>query len=273
MNTRSVTLVGCGNMGSLLLKMLIEANLFFSVTVVEPDCSKESVLLKIGHDHTSQTIHFIDNQTSIKEKQDLIIFAIKPQIAPEIITNYKTLLKDDSIVVSVMAGKQISSIEAILRKGLKMVRVMPNIGAQINKSVNAIYAKGLSNEDVKLIDTLFAKIGINIFLDNEEMMHGATVIAGCAPGYIAKLSQILTEVTVSFGFDANLARNMVMSSLVCGTELLISNPTEKFEDTIKRVSSKGGVTEKIVESIEDIANDIKDVMREGYKRSKSLSND
>ena len=118
----NVLLVGCGHMGSALMESWLNLKLY-SFTIVDPFNSKK--LLKKYKKNKVQVLDKPPSQNQII-KYDIIIFAVKPQIAKEVINYYKDFdYKKNSMIGSIIAGKKINFFKKNIKKSLELVRIMP----------------------------------------------------------------------------------------------------------------------------------------------------
>ena len=148
-----VLLVGCGHMGSALLNEWINLK-SHSLTVVDP-LSYNSLRKK----YYKSKLRFFDktpNQYEIK-KFDIIIFAIKPQIAKKVLSEYRNFeFKKNILIVSIVAGKKISFFKKNIKNAIQIVRVMPNMPALIGEGVSCLVSnKSTSKNNKKIINKLF----------------------------------------------------------------------------------------------------------------------
>ena len=100
-------------------------------------------------------IRFFDktpNQNEIK-KFDIIIFAIKPQIAKKVLSEYYNFeFKKNILIASIVAGKKISFFKKNIKNAIQIVRVMPNMPALIGEGVSCLVSnKNTSSNNIKTI--------------------------------------------------------------------------------------------------------------------------
>ena len=99
-----ILLVGCGHMGSALLKAwTLKTN--YSFIVIDP-----IQYLKINSNF-SKNVKAFKSLDEVKNINlcDIIIFAITPQISEQVLKNFsKNKFKKKSVFVSIVAGKKIS---------------------------------------------------------------------------------------------------------------------------------------------------------------------
>ena len=100
-----VLLIGCGHMGNALLSAWLDLNPF-SFAVVDPFNYKK---LKINLKRKKVKVFSkAPSKDQIKDF-DIIVFAIKPQVAEKVLKDYKDFnYKKNSVICSIVAGKKIN---------------------------------------------------------------------------------------------------------------------------------------------------------------------
>ena len=235
-----ILLVGCGHMGSALLNAWINLK-SHSLTVVDPySCNY------LKKKFYKKKIRFFDktlNQNEIK-KFDLIIFAIKPQIAKKVLSEYRDFeFKKNSLIVSIVAGKKISFFKKNIKNATQIVRVMPNMPALIGEGVSCLVSKkNVSINNKKTINKLFLKVGKTIWLKNEIEIDKATAISGSGPGYVFTLIDAFEKASQQIGFPKNIARKMVLSTIL-GSVKLMEKTKKEPSNLANSIAVKGGTTE------------------------------
>ncbi len=235
-----VLLVGCGHMGSALLDEWINIK-SYSLTVVDP-LSFNFLKKK----YYKKKVRFFDktpNQNEIK-KYDIIIFAIKPQIAKKVLSEYRNFeFKKNILIASIVAGKKISFFKKNIKNSIQIVRVMPNMPALIGEGVSCLVSnKSTSKNNKKNINHLFSKVGKTIWLKNEIEIDKATAISGSGPGYVYTLIDAFEKASQQIGFPKNIAREMVLSTIL-GSVKLMQKMKKEPGDLANLIAVKGGTTE------------------------------
>ena len=141
------------------------------------------------------------NQSEIK-KYDIIIFAIKPQLASKVIDEYKNFeFKKKTVIVSIIAGKKIIFFKRKIKNITQLVRVMPNMPALINQGISCLVGnKKFSKSNHKKINELFLSVGETIWLNDEKQIDMVTAISGSGPVYIFTLIDAFEKASQKIGF-------------------------------------------------------------------------
>ncbi len=242
-----IGIIGFGNMGSSIAERLSSD---FSVTVFDKDKEKTKNL---------SIIEVVNDIGGLVKKADTVILAVKPQDFQALLDEIKSRVKE-KLIVSIAAGISTGYIEKILGQ-VKVIRVMPNIGAKIGKA-ESFLCKGRYSlqQDLEFARDLFNHIG-KTWVIKEEMMDAATAISGSGLAYIyydmeingIKPSDIteeikqeyidkLTKAAEDVGFDKDIALEMAVSTTGTSADLVLQ---PGMSATILRnmVTSKGGTTE------------------------------
>jgi len=235
-----VLLIGCGHMGSALLNAWMNLK-SYSISVVDP--------LSYNHlkkKYYKKKIRFFDqtpNQNEIK-KFDIIIFAIKPQIAKKVLREYCDFeFKKNSLITSIVAGKKISFFKKNINNAIQIVRVMPNMPALIGEGVSCLVSnKNISKNNKKTINDLFLKVGKTIWLNNEIEIDKATAISGSGPGYVFTLIDAFEKASQQIGFPKKIAREIVLFTIL-GSLKLMEKSKKEPSDLVNVIAVKGGTTE------------------------------
>ncbi len=203
-------------------------------------------------------------------KPDVVLFALKPQKIRDVIAEYQEFIGCNTKIISIMAGVTIDYLQNIFPKN-QVIRLMPNLGAKIQKSVNLAYATYISQQDQKFFTNLFNSFGTTIWLDHEKMLHAATAVAGSGPAYYYYILSIYTNYLIEAGFSQIEAKKI--ATLTAKSAIETSN-NDSFSSLIEQVTSKGGTTEaalNILKRNNQLQKIITSSLDEAVNRSKELS--
>jgi len=264
-----ILLVGCGHMGSALLNAWMDLK-SYSFTIVDPFNYE-----KLKKKYYNKKIIFLNktpNQDQIK-KFDIIIFAIKPQIAKKVISEYKDFIfKNNCVIGSIVAGKKISFFKKNIKNAHQIVRVMPNMPALISQGVSCFVSnKNFSKNNKKVIDELFIKVGKTIWLQNEIEIDKATAISGSGPGYVFTLIDAFEKASQKIGFSKKISREIVLATILGSAKLMEKTNKESY-DLAKSIAVKGGTTEAGIKVLKNNRPNqmMYNVFMAAYKRATKL---
>ena len=181
---------------------------------------------------------------AIADGSDLVVLAVKPNVLDEVAPD---LVQAGTPVLSILAGTTLETLHRAL-PGIDLVRVMPNLGAQLRQAVLCVvYSEKVGAPERERIGGLLSLLGDVIEID-EGLIDAATAIMGCSPGYLALMAEVLVEAGVREGLTEDQALRMVARSMAATGGLLdLHDP-----GALKRaVASPGGMTEAGLDALEE----------------------
>lgn len=175
-------------------------------------------------------------------KMDLLIFAVKPQDFEELANNVLPFLKENQLILSIMAGITISTIKKALNTN-KVVRAMPNLPAQVGKGMTVFTtSQAVNKSEVVAVHNLLNTTGKTLYAEEESMIDAATAVSGSGPAFVYYFMDSMINAAREMGFS-NSEANLLVRQTVWGSISLLDNNTYSCQEWITKVSSKGGTTE------------------------------
>ena len=229
----TLVLVGAGKMGGAMLDGWLALGLDpAKIAIQEPDPAPEIAAL------VARGVRI--NPASVSDAS-VIVIAVKPQVAAEVVPKLKTLLRPGAIAVSVMAGKTIGFLEGALGD-CAIVRSIPNTPAAVGRGITvAVPNAKVTAEQRALADTLLRSIGAVEWVDDEGLIDAATAVSGSGPAYVFLLAESLARAGTAAGLPAGLAARLARATVSGSGELLHRSPLDAA--TLRQnVTSPGGTT-------------------------------
>lgn len=223
MNNKTLGIIGFGNMGRAIQDGLLKNKLI----------SKERLL----------TSNKQGNNKEVASKSNILILAVKPQIIKNILEELRDIASSDKLIISIVAGAEINSLEKILGTNKRIIRVMPNLCAKVNQSISCwVKNKNINFEDVKNFKKIFKSIGKEIELKDENLIDQITAISGSGPAYFFYFTELLEKAAIDIGLDKNIAKILAKHTLIGSAETAKCSNNSILE-LRTAVTSKGGTTE------------------------------
>ena len=230
-----ILLVGGGRMGSAMLAGWRERGLAASV-VVDP---APEVARLAGPDLT-----VVATASDIPEQftPAAVVLAVKPQSVAEALPPHARFA-GKAVFLSIMAGRTIACIGALLGANAAIVRAMPNTPAAVRQGVTVACAgPGVSVPQSSLCDRLLQAIGVVTWADDEALLDPVTAVSGSGPAYVFLLAELLEQAAVEQGIPAEMARLLARQTVAGSGALLAANP-EDASALRRAVTSPAGTTE------------------------------
>ena len=193
--------IGAGKMGGILIKALLEKELL----------SPELLRATVQH---SERVHGLadqfpiqvstDNQAAVQDA-DVVLVCVKPPTVREVIQQIGPHLTESQLLISIAASVPTSQIEHALKKGVPVMRAMPNTPCASGVGMTAL-CKGryASTEHIKKACALFDVVGRTIVVD-EKHMDAVTALSASGPAYIYIILESLAEAGVKLGLPRDMS--------------------------------------------------------------------
>jgi pyrroline-5-carboxylate reductase len=234
-----LVLAGAGKMGGAMLSGWLARGLDAKcVAVIEPHPSDEIRAL------AAKGIRLNPSPKDVGAVATLVV-ALKPQSFREAGPDLKPFAGPATLVVSIMAGTTIASIEDVC--GGSVVRAMPNTPAAIGRGITvAVAAKNVSRDQRAVADALLRATGSVEWVDDEKLMDAVTAVSGSGPAYIFLLAEELARAGVEAGLPEALATKLARETVAGSGELL--HRSDLASATLRQnVTSPGGTTAAALE--------------------------
>jgi pyrroline-5-carboxylate reductase len=237
---RGLVLLGCGKMGSAMLRGWLDGGLPpASVWVIDPQPS--DWVMAQG----------VQVNTPLPESPAIVLVAVKPQMMGAALPVLKKLGGGGVLFVSVAAGITIAGFEAVLGAQTPIVRAMPNTPAAVVRVITALIGNTASTDaDLALAETLLSAVGQVVRLDDEGQMDAVTGVSGSGPAYVFHLIETLAAAGVAQGLPADLAMRLAKAT-VAGAGALAEAADEDPAQLRVNVTSPNGTTQAALEVLMD----------------------
>ena len=262
----TLVLVGAGKMGAAMLEGWLARGIDPArVVVLEPQPSTHVAR------YAAQGLRL--NPAPAGLHADVMVVAVKPQSAPEVMPQLASLAGPSSLVLSIMAGRTLAFLQGALPARTAIVRSMPNTPAAIGRGITvAVPNAAVTAAQRQIATDLLAAIGAVEWVADEALMDAVTAVSGSGPAYVFLLAESLARAGVAAGLPRELAEKLARDT-VAGAGELLHRSSEDAATLRKNVTSPGGTTAAALEVLM-AADGIDPVMKKAIaaatKRSKEL---
>lgn len=211
-----------------------------------------------------------DNNLAV-EGADLVIFAVKPQVAPKALTaDLMSHIKKDAWVLSIMGSVSLAQLHNYA-PGLPVIRTMPNTPLAAGAGMTAIccdenITEAMCNDAV----AIFGSCGETEIVE-ESAIEAITAISGCGPGYCFVIIDALADAGVRAGLPRALAIKLAAQTLAGSGKLCVESGMHPAQ-LRDQVTSPGGTTIAGIHALENhcIRGAFYDAVQAVLQRSKEL---
>ena len=202
---------------------------------------------------------------------EILILAVKPQFLEEVIEQIKDVVKPETIVVSIAAGRTMEWIEARFGRKLKLVRCMPNTPALVGEGCTGICANDqVTEEELAIVVGLMESFGLASVV-TEKMMDVVVGVSGSSPAYVFLFIEAMADEAVAEGMPRAQAYQFAAQSVLGSAKMVLE--TGKHPGELKdMVCSPAGTTIQAVKVLEEkgMRASVMDAMEACIQKSRNM---
>lgn len=244
-----ICFVGAGSMAEAIFRGLIERQLIEATRISVVNRQNDERLQQLHAKYGVQvSTEQVDKDRFVREA-DIVVLAMKPKDAGSGIGGIASLLSDTQLIVSVLAGVSISTIESILGGPHRIVRTMPNTSSTIGVGATGVSFSAsvdMSNRQIGL--HLFRSVGIAVEVD-ESLLEIVTGVSGSGPAYIYYMMEAMIEAGVRGGLTPETSRQLTIQTILGAGEMVRSTGEDPAE-LRRKVTSPNGATQAAIETLD-----------------------
>ncbi len=232
---KTISIIGCGNIGSAIANGLIKSNYKPSqIYLTKRKTADLEEYAMLGFKTST------NNKKAVMESE-IIILAVTPQQLNNVLDDIKTSIKSNKhILLSVVSGASIKQIKKHLGIEIPVVRVMPNTAIAIQESMTCICTDENESESVEIAKQIFDSVGKTIQI-NEDLMGAATALCACGTAFFLRAVRAASQGGIEIGFHANEALIMAAQTAKGAASILLKEGKHP-EREIDKVTTPQGIT-------------------------------
>ncbi|RVV98442.1 pyrroline-5-carboxylate reductase [Mesobaculum littorinae] len=257
---RGIVLLGCGRMGSALLKGWL-ADGFPPASVYVQDPAPSDWLRSVDGLHLNG---------SLPQRPAVLLVAVKPQMMAEALPQIAGIGGGDTLAISVAAGTPISLLEEAIGTGTPVIRAMPNTPAAVGRGITALVGNDAGTPHLGLAEEMLSAVGQTVRLEEEGQMDAVTAVSGSGPAYVFHLIETLAQAGEAEGLSPELALQLARAT-VAGAGALAEGAGETPAALREGVTSPGGTTAAALKVLMDDETGFPPLLRRAVKAAADRS--
>lgn len=233
--------IGIGNMGAIILDAVMKKANGNKMCACDSDAQKIQRVTSLG-------VTAVDAKTAAASSKYLFI-GVKPQGLEGLFGEIKDQISEDTVIVSMAAGKEISTIEKLCKDKAKIIRIMPNTAVAVGEGVILYcYNKNVTEQEIRDFNFALSEAGLVDQID-ESKINAATALSGCGPAFVDLFIEALADGAVSCGLSREKAL-LYASKTVWGAAKTVYMSGKSPAQLKDMVCSPGGSTIQGVRELE-----------------------
>ncbi len=235
--------IGSGKMATALVQGVVQAGVVARDAIAVSD-AYPAVAEKLAN----------EAQVSAKTNEELasfadaLVLAVKPNDAVAVLRSLAEKLKG-KLIISIVAGLPIEKLQAAAGGGARIIRVMPNTPALVQRGASA-YSLGdtATQADADFASQILGAVGLAVQV-KEELLDVVTGVSGSGPAYIYLVIEALSDAGVLMGLPRDLSLQLAAQTVAGSAEMVLK--TGRHPALLREeVTSPGGTTIAGLEALE-----------------------
>lgn len=214
---KKVAVLGAGKMGETLIRGLLSQE-ELEASEITATARREDRLAFLAKELGVATTS--DNVAAV-EDADVVLLCVKPQMAEGVLAQLSDVLREDQVLVSILASVTTGYIERRLSGRVPVVRAMPNTPSLISAGMTALC--GGSHADTEIVEKargLFEPLGRTLLIDEKDM-DAVTGLSASGPAFIYIVIEALAEGGVKVGLPRSVATELAAQTCLGAAQMVI----------------------------------------------------
>ncbi len=246
MSKSKLAFIGAGNMASALISGLVTQGFDpKAIWASDPDQEQLNKIAAVTRVNTTT------NNLQAVADATVIILAVKPQQLKSVVIDLtQSPIAKQTLIISIVAGITMASLQQWLGDDLAIVRCMPNIPATIGLGATGLFANQYVNDTQKrFTDDVAGAVGISVWLEDEAQLNAVTAVSGSGPAYFFLFIEAIQKAGIALGLDQHISNQLALQTALGAAKMAVDSNTNVAE-LRRKVTSPAGTTEKALDVFE-----------------------
>lgn len=246
LNNQTIAIIGAGNIGRALIGGLLHGH---ELDPAQIRATRRNPAMLAELEEQFPGVHTgTDNVAAVRDAS-VVVLAIKPQNAHEVILEIQGHVADDALIISVLAGLTSANLADTFGRDLAVIRAMPNTPMLVDEGATALAAgRRATAEHLAVARQMFEAVG-KVEIVPEYLMDAVTGLSGSGPAYVYMFIEALTDAGVKQGIPRPTAFRLAAQTVFGAAKLVLE--TGKHPAILRdEVTTPGGTAIAAVAELE-----------------------
>jgi len=219
-------------------------------------------------------IRMVESNREAAIAGSMVVLTVKPQRINKVLHDLSGAIREDQLLVSIVAGAKIDSIAGKLGHRA-VVRAMPNTPAQIGQGITAWTATPeVSKTQEEEVCAVLEALGKVVRVENERQIDMATALSATGPTYVFMVMEALIDAGVHLGFSRHVSQELVWQ-MMQGSVSFAQESKKHPAELRNMVTSPGGTSAEAIYQMEkgSLRTVLSKAVWAAYQRAVALGGD
>ncbi len=211
--------IGLGNMAKAIIGGMLQQSIVKQEDLIG-SAATQATLDKVRESFSMETT--LDN-CRVAREAEILFLAVKPQFFPQVIAQIKGEVSEQTLVISIAAGKTIAYMEEAFGRPVKLVRAMPNTPALVLEGCTGVCFHELVNDEEKALTLkLLSSFGRASEVP-ERLMDTVGAVSGSSPAYVFMFIEAMADAAVEGGMPRKQAYEFAAQAVLGSAKLVLES--------------------------------------------------
>jgi pyrroline-5-carboxylate reductase len=216
---KKIAFIGAGNMAEALIKGLVQSQTVAAAAVAASDVLADRRQFM----EATYGIRTAADNRGLVAAADVIVLAIKPQVAAEVLAAIAPATGPDKLMISIVAGLTNATMVKALGQGTRIIRTVPNTPVFVGEGMVAIASDGpAQTEDYATAQALFNPVARTALM-SEKLLDAALGVSGSGPAYVFLMIEALADGGVKMGLPRPTAITLAAQTLLGAARMCLES--------------------------------------------------
>ena len=263
--TYELGFIGAGNMAEAIARAALDKGVLSAGQMIASDPAepRRGVFAALG-------IAATDDNAQVIAQSKQVLLAVKPQMMAAAAADLAAHLREDQVVLSIMAGITTAKLSAAVGRPVRCVRIMPNTPLQVGYGMAGVaMGQAARPGDDELAMRLFSAAGEAVRVE-EAKLDAVTAVSGSGPAYVFYLAEAMEKAARELGLGDDAPR--FVRQTILGAAQLLAQSEHPPAELRRLVTSPGGTTAAAIRHMDGNSTTavIVNAVKAAHKRSIEL---
>ncbi len=264
-----IGVIGAGNAAEGIIHGVLRNSVLLEDRIIAADPSPERRKVFAERFNVATT----DDNCQVVRDSYIILLAVKPQQYREAVRDFANLVREDHLIVSIMAGVSTRALEDCFpHVKPRVVRTMPNLASHVGAGMAGVYpGRYASDADLLRAQRIFDAGGKSLHIQTEDLMNAITAVSGTGPAYYYFFTEALMEAATRVGLSPQYAKLLAKQTALGAARMMLESG-EPPDVLREKVTSPGGTTAAAMQrfAANGVFEQIVDGVVAAFERSREL---
>ena len=214
---KTIGLIGAGNMGSALIKGILNKNAASAADILAYDVDGR----KLASFCETTGARAAKDNGDLVGRSDIVILAVKPDAAPGALMQAEDRFDGGKLLISIVLGLSLGRLSELTGNRARYIRCLPNTPALVNEGMTCVaLGGGTTEEDRDLAAALFGAVGKVEFLEEKDLSK-VTAVTSSSPAYIFVMIEAMADAAVLAGLPRALSYRLASQAVLGAAKMAL----------------------------------------------------